>query len=115
MRLTTAPKSMAQEGLILDARMFSPRHVSGSNGTWRVLPQQRRVRHIGQAKATGVSLKLVKIPRFLADRRRDRQTYGNSEATVTRRGSCILLAGEIMAWPWRYKSSDRDVRRVAEA
>ena len=43
------------------ARMFSPRLVSDSNGTWRVLPQQRRARHIGQAKATGVSLKLVKI------------------------------------------------------
>ena len=53
--------------------------------------------------------------RYLADRRRDRQTYGNSKTTVTRRGSCILPAGEIMARPWRYKSSNRDVRRVAEA
>lgn len=58
---------------------------------------------------------LLKHWRYLADKRRGRQTYGNSKTAVTRRGSCLLLAREIMARPRRHKSSDRNIRRVAEA
>lgn len=48
--------------------MFSLRLVSGSNDTWRVLPQQRRARRIGQAKVIGVRVDLLKNRPYWADK-----------------------------------------------